>query len=75
VDAESLPTLVAWSEFENPLLDVYCAELVHRLSVAKRRSPRVIWLKGHNHTSIVAHIGLDEDTLGAALRSFIENPT
>jgi hypothetical protein len=43
--------------------------------VAKRRSPRVIWLKGHNHTSIVAHIGLDEETLGAALRSFIENPT
>jgi acetyl esterase/lipase len=75
VDADSLPTLVAWSEFENPLLDVYCAELVHRLGVAKRRSPPVVWLKGHNHTSIVAHIGLDEETLGAALRSFIENPT
>ena len=74
VDAESVPTLVALSEFENPLLDVYCAELVHRLAVAKRRSPPVVWLKAHNHTSIIAHIGLDEDTLGAALRTFIPNP-
>jgi len=75
VDAQSVPTFVGWSEFENPLLDVYCAELVHRLAVAKRRSPPVAWLRGHNHTSIVAHIGLDEDVLGAAIRTFIENPT
>jgi acetyl esterase/lipase len=74
VDSNSLPTLIAWSEFENPLLDVYCAELVHRLGVAKRRSPPVAWMKGHNHTSIIAHIGLDEDALGAALRAFIANP-
>ena len=74
VDYYSLPTLIAWSEFENPLLDVYCAELVHRLGVAKRRSPPVFWMKSHNHTSIIAHIGLDEDALGTALRAFIANP-
>lgn len=74
VDAESVPTLVAWSEFENPLLDVYCAELVYRLAVAKRRSPPSIWLKGHNHASMISHIGLDEDVLGSALREFIANP-
>jgi len=74
VDSNSLPTLIAWSEFENPLLDVYCAELVHRLGVAKRRSPPVVWMKSHNHTSIIAHIGLDEDALGTAIRAFIANP-
>ncbi len=74
VDRDSVPTLVAWSEFENPLLDVYCAELVSRLGVAKRRTPPVVWLKGHNHTSVVAHIGLDEDILGAALRGFVAGP-
>jgi acetyl esterase len=74
VDAESVPTLVAWSEFENPLLDVYCSELVYRLGIARRRSPPVIWLKGHNHTSAIAHIGLDEDVIGQALREFIANP-
>lgn len=73
-DSESVPTLVAWSEFENPLLDVYCSELVHRLGLVRRRTPPVVWLKGHNHTSIVAHIGLDEDVLGAMLRGFIANP-
>jgi acetyl esterase/lipase len=75
VDAESVPTLVAWSEFENPLLDVYCSELVYRLGFAKRRSPPVVWLKGHNHASAIGHIGLDEDVLGEALRNFIANPT
>ncbi|MGH9697677.1 MAG: alpha/beta hydrolase [Bryobacteraceae bacterium] len=74
VDADSVPTLVAWSEFENPLLDIYCPELVHRLAAAKRRSPPVVWLKGHNHTSAIAHIGLDEDMLGGAIREFIANP-
>jgi acetyl esterase len=74
-DSASVPTLVAWSEFENPLLDVYCAELVYRLSLAKRRSPPVVWLKHHNHASMIAHIGLEEDVLGSALREFIANPT
>lgn len=74
VDAASVPTLVAWSEFENPLLDVYCTELVYRLAQAKRRSPPVVWLKGHNHASMIAHIGLDEDVLGSALRDFIASP-
>jgi len=74
VDPSSVPTLVAWSEFENPLLDVYCAELVYRLSAAKRRSPPAIWLKGHKHASMSAHIGLEEDVLGSALREFIANP-
>jgi hypothetical protein len=74
VDANSVPTFVAWSEFENPLLDVYCAELVHRLGIAKRRTPPVVWLNGHNHTSIIAHMNLEEDVLGSAIRAFIDNP-
>jgi hypothetical protein len=66
-----VPTLVAWSEFENPLLDVYCAELVHQLGVAKRRTPPSVWLKGHNHTSIIAHFNTQEDALGRAILTFI----
>jgi acetyl esterase/lipase len=74
VDAESIPTLVAWAEYENPLLDVYCAELVYRLAAAKRRSPPVVWLKGHNHTSAIAHLGTEEETLGRAILDFIAHP-
>jgi acetyl esterase/lipase len=74
VCADSVPTFIAWGEYENALIDVYCAELVHRLGVAKRRTPPVMWLKGHNHTSTIAHINTAEDALGCAMREFIEHP-
>lgn len=74
VAADSVPTLVAWGEHENPLIDVYCAELVYRLAAAKRRTPPVIWLEGHNHTSMIAHINTAEERLGKAIRDFIGRP-
>jgi acetyl esterase len=74
VDADSVPTFVAWGEYENPLIDVHCAELVYRLSTAKRRSPPIVWLRGHNHTSMIAHINTAEDFLGSAMLDFIAEP-
>jgi acetyl esterase/lipase len=74
VGPASVPTLVAWGEYENPLLDVHCAELVFRLSQAKKRSPPVVWLRGHNHTSTIAHIGTSDETLGREILSFIADP-
>ncbi len=74
VDSDSVPTLIAWSEFENPLIDVYCAELVYRLARAKRRSPPVVWLPKHNHTSAIAHLNTDETVLEDAICSFISFP-
>lgn len=70
--AESdLPVFIAIAEFENPYLDVYGAELFHRLSVARRRSPPFMRLAAHNHTSIVAHFGTGDETLGPAVLDFI----
>jgi acetyl esterase len=74
VDADSVPTFVAWAEYENPLIDLHCAELVYRLAAAKRQSPPVFWLRGHNHTSAIGHINTAEDDLGRALLDFIANP-
>ena len=74
VTAESLPTFVAWAEFENPLIDVYSAELVYRLAQAKRKAPPSMWLAGHNHTSAIAHIGTSDERLGQAVVEFINNP-
>lgn len=74
VNADSVPTFVAWAEFENPLIDVYCAELVYRLAAAKRRAPPSMYLKGHNHTSAIAHIGTADERLGQAIVDFIRNP-
>jgi acetyl esterase/lipase len=74
VDGDSVPTFVAWGEYENPLIDVHCAELVSRLSQAKRRSPPMVWLRGHNHTSTMAHIGTSEELLGLSMLDFIDHP-
>ncbi|MDO9441645.1 MAG: alpha/beta hydrolase [Beijerinckiaceae bacterium] len=71
VDAQSPPTFVAWAEFENPLIDLYCAELVYRLGVAKRKTPPVVYMPGHNHTSGIAHINTADDVLGRALVDFV----
>jgi acetyl esterase len=74
VTADSLPTFVAWAEYENPLIDLHSAELVHALSQAKRRSPPMYWLRGHNHTSSIAHINTEEETLAREILAFIRDP-
>jgi acetyl esterase/lipase len=74
VGADSVATFIAWSEFENPLIDMHCTELAFRLAQAKRRSPPLMWLRGHNHTSAIAHINTAEDVLGRAMLDFIDRP-
>jgi acetyl esterase len=74
VGFDSVPTFVAWGEYENPLLDMHCAELVFRLAQAKTRSPPVFWLTGHNHTSTIGHIGTSDEALGRAILEFIGDP-
>jgi acetyl esterase/lipase len=74
VGADSVATFVAWGEYENPLLDIHCAELVFRLGQAKRRTPPMMWLKGHNHTSTIGHFNTADDALGRAILAFIDDP-
>ena len=71
VNESSLPTMVAFAEYENPLIDVYCLELAYRWAHAKGRAPRVLRLAGHNHTSMIAHINTAEDRLGREIIAFI----
>ena len=72
VSPGSVSTMIAIGEYENPLLDVHCAELFHRLAAAKRRAPRFVWLAGHNHTSVIAHFNTAEDRLGREMLEFIQ---
>jgi acetyl esterase/lipase len=71
VSADSVPTMIAIAEYENPLLDLHCAELFHRLAECKRRAPRLVWLAGHNHSSVIAHFNTAEDRLGREILEFI----
>ncbi len=65
-----LPVFLAIAEFENPLLDVYGAEMLHRLALARGRAPRFLRLAGHNHISIVAHFNTEEEILGREILAF-----
>lgn len=67
----ALPTMIAAAQYENPFLDVYCAELFCALSRARKRSPRFVQLAGHNHLSIVAHFNTAEDALGREILDFV----
>jgi acetyl esterase len=71
--AQSVPTMIAFAEYENPLIDVYCLELAWRLADAKRRAPPLLRLQGHNHTSLIAHINTTEDRLGLEMLEFIRH--
>jgi acetyl esterase/lipase len=71
VSKDSVPTMIGIAEYENPLIDVHCAELFHKLAQAKRRAPRIVRLAGHNHTSLIAHINTADERLGREMIEFI----
>lgn len=67
----AVPLFIAIAEFENPYLDVYAAELLHRVASTRKRAPRFLRLTRHNHTSIVAHFNTGEEILGREILDFM----
>jgi acetyl esterase/lipase len=74
LSANAVRTFIAFAEFENPLIDVYCLELAYRLAAVNGRSPHIMRMLGHNHTSIIGHFNTAEDRLGLAIRRFMGVP-
>jgi acetyl esterase len=68
----NVPLLIAIAEFENPYLDAYGTEFFLRALKHRTSAPRFIQMRGHNHTSIVAHFNSGEDYLGREILSFIK---
>lgn len=75
VTPDTVPTLIGIAEYENPLIDVHCAELIHRLAHVKRRAPPMFWLPRHNHTSTVAQINTADDLVGPRIVEFVRRVT
>ena len=71
VSRGSVPTMVAFGEWENPLLDLHCTELLHRLSQCQRRTPRVVRLSGYTHSGMIAHFNTAEERVGQEILAFI----
>ena len=66
-----MPVFIGIAEYENPYLDLYGLEFAHKVAVKRRRAPRLVRLMHHNHISLVAHIGSEDDVLGGAIRDFM----
>jgi acetyl esterase/lipase len=68
------PTFVALAQYENPLIDIYALELVHRLAqihdTAGGAMPRVLQLPDHNHYSLIAQFSTPHNRLGAEIRDW-----
>lgn len=69
--AIDVPLFLAVAEYENPGLDIYAAEMLYRVSLARKNSPRFLRLAHHNHTSMVAHFDTDEDRFGREILDFM----
>ena len=66
-----VPLLIAVAQHENPLLDVYGAEFMHRVAAARGLAPRFLQLWRHNHFSMAAHFNTAEDELGREILDLI----
>ena len=68
--ASTVPVFIAFAEFENPLLDVYALEFALATATARRRAPRLLRMRGHNHVSLMAHFNTGEEMLGREIVDF-----
>lgn len=73
VARSTVPLMIAIAEFENPYLDEYGAQFFVEALRHRGVPPRFIQLRGHNHTSIVAHFNSGEEYLGREILQFIAN--
>lgn len=65
-----VPLMIAVAEFENPYLDEYGAQFFVEALRHRGVPPRFIQMRGHNHTSIVAHFNSGEEYLGREILQF-----
>jgi acetyl esterase len=66
----TVPLFVGIAEYENRFLDHYGVEFVRRVAEATGKMPRLVQCPYHNHTSLVAHFGTEDEALGIALLEF-----
>ncbi|WP_027795159.1 alpha/beta hydrolase [Paraburkholderia acidipaludis] len=70
VACSGVPLMIAVAEYENPYLDEYGAMFFLEALRHRGVPPRFIQMRGHNHTSIVAHFNSGEDYLGREILHF-----
>jgi acetyl esterase/lipase len=70
--ASDVPCLFTVCEFDPPEFQRQAAQAVQARVALRGAWPPFAWLAGHNHLSSVLQVGSDVDTLGPAMRAFID---
>jgi triacylglycerol lipase len=66
--------LLTVSEFDPPPLAAPTFELAAKLTNVNGRTPRLLWLAGHNHVSNVLSIGTEDNGAANLLADFFRAP-
>ncbi|SPF78478.1 alpha/beta hydrolase [Pseudoprimorskyibacter insulae] len=75
VDGRKIPVLVGYAQNEPAVISDQTRLLIEALNTRDSRLPLIASAPGHNHISIVEHIGTADETLGPQLLTFISGVT
>ena len=71
VGASTIPVLIAMAEYDPPQMSEAAFELGRALTRRDGRSPKFLWLEGHNHLSYIFSLGTSQSLFGEKLLDFI----
>lgn len=71
LDGRKIPLLIAFAELEPDVIIDQTRRLIEAVAQRDGRLPMVVSAPGHNHISIVEHIGTADETLAPGLLSFV----
>ncbi len=71
VASSKVPVLIAVAEFDPPNMSEAAFELAQALTRRDGRSPKFLWLEGHNHVSYVYSLGTNQRLFRDTLITFI----
>ncbi|WP_346908279.1 alpha/beta hydrolase [uncultured Roseibium sp.] len=72
LDGRTVPVMVAVAQYDMPLVQSQTAQLIQALFKRDGHLPVLSTAVGHNHISIVEHIGTGDETLGPDMLEFIK---
>lgn len=73
LDGRTVPVMLAVAQYDIPLVQSQAAQLVQALYERDGHLPVLSTAVGHNHISIVEHIGTSDETLGPDMLEFIKH--
>lgn len=71
----NIPLLVSTAEFDPPKIQIQTFNLIDKYFKQKGLFPELVQAQGHNHFTVMLHIGTEEKWFTSRLRRFVEGVT